>query len=311
MIIRNNIDISSWYFNDNDITKVCRNGKTIFQKVNKVIPKDDWRLKRYHTRTGEYTVMGCYSVADIHDTLIETSMDEVTGTTNPCTAVTLSNCVAQIAFSAFTGWNKLETIEWTDNVFNIDSSVFSGCTRLSGVTFNEGLITIGGHAFDSCKGLKEITFPSTLKYINEAAFSNCTGLEKIDISKTQMVTAYRHMFSGCTNIMGDLELPSTMTTINDYAFNGAFSNYLASDKRGVLTMNENLRKIGAYGLGGYFNYAICKGVNPPDIEQLSFYGGNAYNFYVPDEAVDAYKTKWGSKNNSLPNRIKPISELNG
>ena len=105
------------------------------------------------------------------------------------------------------------------------------------------LTTIGNYAFLSCKNLTgDLVIPSSVISIGNVAFglskitsldlSNATSLTSIgsrafvntsitslDLSNaTSLTTIDQSAFIGCSNLTGDLLIPSSVTSIGDYAF---------------------------------------------------------------------------------------------
>ena len=134
--------------------------------------------------------------------------------------------------------------------------VFSGCTSLATVKMSNNITSIGYQAFDSCSSLSSIEIPNSTIEIGSYAFSNCCSLENITIGNS-ITLIYDDAFSGCINIktvdfIGNIEtwcgitfsnrasnplcygakiningnsittlqIPNTITKINNYAFYG-------------------------------------------------------------------------------------------
>ncbi len=122
------------------------------------------------------------------------------------------------------------------------------------VVFPSTLIEIGEYAFDKCYGLTHIAFPDSLESIGNYAFNDCTGLETVNWGKSTAPYS-AEIFTGCNNLnniifhedneqdlavengalfnknkttlvkflsnsLTEYAIPSTVTTIGDYAFYG-------------------------------------------------------------------------------------------
>ena len=126
------------------------------------------------------------------------------------------------------------------------SGVFRNQINLTEVHLPETLTTIGSRCFEDCTSLADINFPSSLTTIKAYAFSGCTALEIEDLSLPNLETIGLSAFSGVKitkisnlgkltslpninrdqNIFGDkttlvsVNLPSTLTSIGNYVFDG-------------------------------------------------------------------------------------------
>ena len=141
--------------------------------------------------------------------------------------------------------------EMTDASWN-DYDVF-----IRTVVIDDGATSICGFAFTDCYGLKDITIPSTVVSIDYAAFSSCSSLTSITIPSS-VTEIGLNVFNGCTSLTAinvdsgnvsytsqdgvlfnsdmselitypagktdtDYYVPSTVTSISDYAFSGCTS----------------------------------------------------------------------------------------
>ena len=95
--------------------------------------------------------------------------------------------------SAFSGCEKLVSIEIAGSVTSIGASAFKSCQKLNSVTFAEDsqLTSIGESAFLNCTSLTEINIPSSLTSIGNCAFELCRGLTSITISANVVTVGYR------------------------------------------------------------------------------------------------------------------------
>lgn len=142
-------------------------------------------------------------------------------------------------------------INWS-NVTNIGDYGFYKCINITSLTIPNTLTTvsstpIGGHAFDSCFGLTSITFPNT--YID--SFGDPQTITSLSVG----VCKY------CTSLTS-VTFPSGLTTISDYAFDGAFaantsltipntvttigSNAFVTSKLVSVTIPSSVTTIGGY-----------------------------------------------------------------
>lgn len=111
-----------------------------------------------------------------------------------------------------------------DNV--IGSGLFAGCSLLEDVALPATAVKVGRDAFKDCQSLKRIQIPAAVSSVEHS--DGCVGLESIDVSPANSTYASVDgvLFDAdVTNIVwfpmgktGYYELPSTVTSIGDYAF---------------------------------------------------------------------------------------------
>ena len=139
--------------------------------------------------------------------------------------------------------------------------------KLNGVgyiLFTEPVTEISGHLFSSDERyVTEITLPESLTTIGNSAFSYCEGLTSIT-------------------------LPESLTTIGDYAF---------YDCEGLtsITLPESVTTIGERAFYDCYNLKTfyIKSSTPPTISGDDYLFYYTPTIYVPQDAVEAYKTAEG------------------
>jgi len=114
-----------------------------------------------------------------------------------------------------------------DNAFN--------CSGLTSVTIPSSVTSIGAYAFQSCSSLTSVTIPNSVTSIGNYAFQSCSSLTAITVDPSN--------FSYCSDTNGVLfnktqstliqcpggitgssyTIPSSVTSIGDYAFAGCTS----------------------------------------------------------------------------------------
>lgn len=154
-----------------------------------------------------------------------------------------------------------------NNVIEFGNEEFSGCGFTGVLIIPAGTIKIpNGFMLETKAGLSKIIFPSSLKQIGMSAFPNQSRLCEDIIFPEGLVSIEERAFDRCSNIPR-IELPSSLQTINRYAFNGCY----------------NISSI------------ICNAVEPPSVMQGAFDGVAKDNFTVevPAQSVTRYKTESG------------------
>lgn len=164
--------------------------------------------------------------------------------------VTFGAQLANIGEACFRNCSSIEAIHVTSSVVNLNAYAFEGCTSLASFTVSEyntafsafeghlvdksgklivfayakiaeetiipeGISGIGTFVFRNVKGMKKVVLPSTLKYVGNEAFFN-SGLTEINLNKVEVIDTYA--FGACA--IETVKIPRSVTTINDYAFQG-------------------------------------------------------------------------------------------
>ena len=203
------------------------------------------------TSIGDYAFSGCYNM----------------------TSVTIPSSVTSIGAYAFRN-SGLTSVTIPEGVTSIGEGVFEGCTGLTSVTIPEGVTSIGDYAFDYCYNLTSVTIPSSVTSIGMRAISRCFGLTSITVASGNTVydsrdncnaiieTASNTLIQGCKNTV----IPSSVTSIGDYAFDGCYN--LTS-----VTIPEGVTSIGNYAF--YDCYNLTSVAIPEGVTSI---GNRAFNF---------------------------------
>ena len=164
---------------------------------------------------------------------------------------------ASIAANAFEGCEKLETVNITGNMSSIGDYVFKNCPALNDVTLSGTINSLGLIPFTGCDKLSNVSFLGndyfscdnsiiygmsggakariieclegrTSKYVKPSelagvtsiaprAFQGCDALREIDLTESEITTVPEYALADTTE-MRTIKLPTTCTTIEDYAF---------------------------------------------------------------------------------------------
>lgn len=179
------------------------------------------------------------------------------------------NANKQITYYAKQQINK----QWTNSTFgaNIVSHEYNG--GIGVITFDSAVTTIGDEAFYFAEDLLKIIIPNSVTTIGNKTFMGCSSIIEIDFGNNVQYIGSQ-TFAQCAVSKG-LTLPGSIKTIGDFAFNN------------------------------YSNFIYCKATTPPSLGENVFNTMNA--IYVPDEAVNAYKTADGWE--AYADRIFSASEM--
>ena len=139
-------------------------------------------------------------------------------------SVEFPNTLQTIGQNSFYGCENLENISGIpETVTSIKSSAFQECSKLSGdLILSDNITNLETYAFNNCRNISSIYIGKNISIIQVGTFQNCRGCTSLTISPdTQLTTIgnYAFRFLGMdTESTIDLILPSTLTTINAYAF---------------------------------------------------------------------------------------------
>jgi len=210
-------------------------------------------------------------------------------------SVTVPNTVTTIGESAFENNKNLEEviIEPTTNAYadgtgleTIGAKAFKGCYSLNNVTIPNSVTSIGAQAFYDCSNITSLTLGNGVKSIGNLAFSGCTGLVKLNITDLEswcninFVAAssnplyYTKMLYINDSPITKIEIPATITKINNYAFR----NYINLTS---VTMPESITSIGWYAFDGCHN--LTSAAIPKSVTSI---GEGAFNYCIKLTSVE-------------------------
>ena len=150
--------------------------------------------------------------------------------TDPIT-VTIPNSVTKIQDEAFINCLGLTSVNIPSSVTSIGNYVFYGCKSLPTLVIPNSVTKIGTYALSNCYSLVDLTLPSSITTISADAFnsSKITNVHITDLNAWCRIS-FGNNFSNPLEyaqnlyvngeLMNDLVLPETVTTIKDYAFSG-------------------------------------------------------------------------------------------
>lgn len=186
-------------------------------------------------------------------------------------ALTIPSNITSIGTAAFRYCTALETVNVSASIVKLSDQVFSCCTSLTNVTLPQTITSIGFRSFYGCSSLTSFTIGASVNTIGDEALSNCDSLTQIAVAAGNTVYKSENgiLFSANGNtlicfpsgIAGDYTVPSTVTTISDYAFRS--SNNVTS-----VTIPSGVTSI---GIGAFLSAkSLCYVVVPSSVTSIGY-----------------------------------------
>ena len=278
-----------------------------------------------------------YDSRDNCNAIIETATNTLIA---GCQNTTIPNSVTSFGDGAFYECTGLTSVTIPNSVTSIGDSVFVNCVGLTSIEIPNSVTSIENKAFYGCTGLTSITIPNSVTSIGWGTFDNCSGLEKVCINDLEAwcgidfgrADANPLCYAGNLYLNGelvtDLTIPSSVTSIGDYAFidcTGLTNITIPSSVTSIgyaafygcsgltsITIPNSVTSIGDYAFNGCSgltsitipnsitsigNYAFenCTGLKTViNFSNLTFSTGSSSNGYVAYYADKVYNAPNGS-----------------
>jgi hypothetical protein len=184
----------------------------------------------------------------------------------------IADTVTSIGNGAFNNCGKLSSITIGSGVTSIGEYAFWLCTGLTGIVIPNSVTSIGDSAFVECYNLINANIGSGTTSIGNGAFDNCNGLTQliVDSSNPSYASPDGVLFDkAVTTIIqfpigktGEYTIPSTMTTINEFAFEHCY-------RLTNITIPDSVTTI------GNLSFSYCNGLTsitiPASVTSISDY----------------------------------------
>lgn len=184
------------------------------------------------------------------------------------------------------------SLEIPQGISDISEGAFASCGFDGELILHDGIKNIEACAFQGCKFKGELSLPKELTVLHEYVFSGCDFSGELKLPKN-MITIGKYAFSNNWRLMGTLEFPEGLLTIEEGAFGGCRS----IEKLIFPTSIENIR---CNNLGAFFDCngigsIVCKSEIPPYVQAGAFDGVAKDNFIleVPESSVAQYQVANG------------------
>ena len=164
-----------------------------------------------------------YSVTSIGDNAFEQCVQ--------LTSLNIPNTVTSIGHSAFRYCSMLTSLKIPDSVITLGGYEFGFCDSLQSVSIGNSVKSIEGKTFFYCTSLRSVYIGKSVQKIANNAFENCYKLSSINIddlaawcniefaeniNSHPLRIAHNLFLKG--ELIVDLEIPNTVTSIKDRAF---------------------------------------------------------------------------------------------
>lgn len=223
-----------------------------------------------------------------------------------CTGITtvdFANGCTAIRTGAFSGCTGLTKVILSTSVTSISNSVFAGCTSLSSVTMFNGLTSLGNYVFSNCTSLTSLTIPSTLKSMGDNSITSCTALTNITVAEgnTHFALSDGGLYELTDGALTKLVfcLPSTEGdfVIADGVTEIAPSAFSATTKVTSVFVPESVTEIGESAFKGEgITKITVESATPAKLGKYAI-DSKKTAIRVPYDAIETYKSKWGTSYN--------------
>ncbi len=225
------------------------------------------------------------------------------------TSVEFPAGVANIGMSCFEGCPRLTSVTLPTEASMLTQFMFKDCTALESIVITDNFSTLQGNVFEGCSSLKNVTLSNSSYLLGANFFKGCTALESVTIPESYTLLGV-NVFEGCSSLK-EVVLPSGTTSVPD----GFFKDCAALE---TLVLTPKVKTIGKSAFAGCAALKWVEFTNPEAATLKEGAFDPAFmetgKFYVPDNAVEAYKQSLAGAANVLPvsareeEPVEPVEE---
>ncbi len=197
---------------------------------------------------------------------------------------------------------------------------FMECNSLTSIVIPETVTSIGFQSFSGCNSLFSVTIPGSVSSIGKNAFYNCNSLERAEFSSIESLCIIKfgdslsnplsyapHLYIDGYDISA-VDIPESVTSIGDYAFNS-----YASLKS--INIPNSVTRIGKYA---FQNCKLLESVNLSEglesIEEGAFESCEALrDIFIPKTVKSiysrAFRNCFSLQNLELPLHVNSLSSI--
>ncbi len=226
------------------------------------------------TKIAEGTFNGCTGISEvtIPDSVISIEKDAFRQT--GLNTVELKDTVTTLGESVFYGCANLTTAKLPNAIANniIGKELFRECTHLSAIEIPANITEIGQYAFYKT-GISTLSVPASVTKIGESAFAECQSISSITLT-SGLTDIGKNAFNNCNSTsLTRIEIPATVTTINDGAFarTKLQSVTFASRSAEQLALKNDG---GSSTAGVFYQCTELQTINLPNVSELGKYTFN-------------------------------------
>ena len=259
---------------------------------------------------GRFSFLGCAGLTSVTiPNTIECIGDYAFSGCTGLTSVMIPSSVKTIRDGAFSGCTSLTSFDMPNTVESINHKVFYGCTGLSSFFIPSSVTVIESQSFANCSGLTSITIPGNVTSVGSSAFAGCNNLTSVTIQK-EIASFGSNAFSGCNINTLNIELETiTASSINVFTDNRVTDVIISNNTKTIeesafsalsktilnIIIGNSVESIKTRAFANLDNLETvkCKATTVPNTHRTAFensYTADYVDLYVPQEAVEAYRT---------------------
>ncbi|MBR1751897.1 MAG: leucine-rich repeat protein [Ruminococcus sp.] len=252
-------------------------------------------INKYNGTDTDVTIpstIGGKRVTSIGDSAFYTNLD--------LKSITIPDGVKSFGYTSFNGCTSLSKVNIPDSVTSIDTAAFSWCTSLTDIKIPDSVTSIGDAAFYRCSQLTSIKLPVGINRIGAGTFELCSRLTSITIpksvtsigertfldtqwlknkqDKSPLVIVNNILIDG-SKCSGSVTLPSSVTSISNYAFENGTSLTSVKIPYGKKNIGDNTF---------YFCTSLTSVFVPKSVKTIgnyAFYNCNEKSITVPSSVT--------------------------